>query len=108
MVLRAIIVIVLIVLTAYGLKEAWPLLSGPELMITSPQNGGTFDDGFIKISGTAVHTQTVSFNSNPLLTDQNGHFSTILTLPHGSSILTITATDRFGRSKTERRTVFVP
>jgi len=108
MVLRIIIAIVLVVLVGYGFKEAWPLLSGPELLLTSPQNGETFDDGFIKISGTAVHTQTVSLNSNPLVTDQNGHFSTTLTLPRGSSILTITATDRFGRSKTERRTVFVP
>lgn len=106
--LRTGIAIVLVLLLGYGLKEAWPLLSGPTLALSSPQNGESFQNSFITISGTAVHTQSVSLDGNPLLTDQNGHFSTTLTLPQGGAILTLTATDRFGRSRTIRRTVFVP
>ena len=108
MLLRSAIAIVLILIIGYGLKEAWPLLSGPRLALTSPENGGIFDNGFISISGTAVHTQSVSLDGGPLLTDPNGHFSETVVLPPGGAILTITATDRFGRTTTTRRDVFVP
>lgn len=108
MLIRALTALVLLVVCGYGLKEAIPFLSGPVVKIESPKNGESFHDGFIKISGLAVHTQSVTLDGSPVLTDQDGHFSTDLTLPRGGAILTLTATDRFGRSRTERRTVFVP
>ncbi len=112
MLLRTIIVVVLVLLLGYGAKEAWPLLRGPQLVITSPtqkvKNSELSDTGFITISGVATHTTGVSVNGASVLTDQQGHFSTTLTLPRGGAILAITAIDRFGRSVTEHRTVFVP
>ena len=108
MIVRVFTALVLTVVFLYGLHEAWPLISGPQLALSSPQNGESFDNGFINISGTAVHTKGVSLDGGPLLTDQNGHFETTLTLPRGGAILTVTATDRFGRTVTEQRTVFVP
>jgi hypothetical protein len=108
MTVRVLTAFLLLIVCLYGLHEAWPLISGPKLTLSSPQKGETFDDNFIKISGTALHTKSVTLDGGPLLTDQNGNFETTLTLPHGSAILTLTATDRFGRSVTEQRTVFVP
>ena len=108
MIIRVITALILILVIAYGAREAWPLISGPRLSISSPQNGESFYNGFIQISGTAIHTQSVSLDGGPLLTDPNGHFETTLTLPHGGAILTISATDRFGRAVAEQRTVFVP
>lgn len=108
MFIRIATVIVLLVVCGYGIKEAIPFLTGPTLSLESPKNGESFHNGFINISGTAIHTQSVSLDGGPLLTDQNGHFSTSLTLPRGGAILTLTATDRFGRTTTQRRTVFVP
>ena len=108
MLARASTAIVLLVVILYGLYEAWPLISGPELVIASPINGESFDNGYINISGTAVHTQNVILDGSPILTDPDGHFGTVLTLPHGSAILTLIATDRFGRSVAEQRTIFVP
>ena len=105
---RILTAIVLFIVVLYGLHEAWPLISGPQLSISSPQKGENFDTNFIKISGTAVHTKGVTLDGGPLLTDQNGHFETTLTLPHGGAILTLSATDRFGRTVEEQRTVYVP
>jgi hypothetical protein len=107
MVVRILTILLILVVLGYGLKEAWPLLSGPGLTITSPKNSEIFDNGFITILGTAVHTQSVSLDGGPLLIDQKGHFSETLVLPRGGAILTLTATDRFGRTVTERRTVYV-
>jgi hypothetical protein len=108
MVLRTLVLIVLILLLGYGFIKAWPLLSGPSLSISVPTNYTTSADGFITISGTANHTESVTLNGGPLLIDQQGHFEETLLLPQGGGILTVTATDRFGRSTTQRRTVFVP
>ncbi len=107
MTVRLLTVLVLIIVLGYGLREAVPLFIGPQITLSSPKNGGNFDNGFINISGTAVHTQGVRLNGNPIVTDQDGHFQTTLTLPRGGAILTLTATDRFGRTVNERRTVFV-
>jgi len=107
MLVRVLTVLVLLIVLGYGLKEAWPLLSGPQLAITSPKNSEIFHDGFITILGTAVHTQSVSLDGGPLLIDQAGHFSETLVLPAGGAILTLTATDRVGRTVTERRTIYV-
>ncbi len=130
MVLRALIIIILVLLVGYGVREAWPLISGPQLSVSivpatpslssvtstissstslaSTGNTVKIDTGFISISGTATHTTEVTVDGNTVLTDQKGDFATTLTLPKGGSIITITATDRFGRTVAERRTVFVP
>jgi hypothetical protein len=108
MITRSLTVLALLIVVGYGLWEAVPLLSGPRLSLTEPINSESFHTGLISISGTAVHTQKVTLDGGPLLTDPNGHFQTALTLPRGGAILTITATDRFGRSVTEHRAVFVP
>lgn len=99
---------ILALLLLYGAFEAWPLLSGPALSITSPKDFETVTDGRLTLSGTAKHTETLLFAGGTLLIDEEGNFETVLTLPSGGVILSLTATDRFGRSRTEQRTVFVP
>ena len=99
---------VLCVIALYGLIEAWPLLRGPELSITSPAENASFADGIVTVSGNAVRTVVLTLNGASILHEENGDFSSTLTLPRGSSILTLIATDRFGRRVSATRTVFVP
>ena len=106
--LRLGIGLVLLILIGYGGFKALPLLQGPELQITSPKEGETFTDGFVRVEGSALHTENLSLNGGTLLIDESGHFSTILVLPHGGAILSLTATDRFGKTETVRRMIFVP
>lgn len=108
MALRIGIAFLLTLLLIYGVVKALPLLTGPSIRIDSPVAYQAFSDGFVQIQGTARHTETLTLNDGPLLIDESGHFATSLVLPHGSAILSLTATDRFGRSRLERRTVFVP
>ncbi len=108
MIVRILTIAILLIVVGYGIKEAIPLIAGPSLSVSEPGNGESFHNGFITILGSTSHTQSVSLDGGPLVTDQNGNFKTSLTLPRGGAILTLTATDRFGRSVTERRTVFVP
>ncbi|HYF28899.1 MAG TPA: hypothetical protein VEA36_00855 [Candidatus Paceibacterota bacterium] len=105
---RPAIGIALALLALYGLAKAYPLLSGPSLTITSPAPYASVPDGFVAIEGTARRTETLTLNSAVLLIDEEGHFSTVLTLPPGDAILSLTARDRFGRSVRDVRTVHVP
>jgi uncharacterized protein YfaP (DUF2135 family) len=102
------IAVVLLLLVGYGLLEARHLLSGPSLSIDIPSNYTTFPDGFVTLSGTTNNTQTLIVNGGLLPIDEEGRFEKTLVLAQGGSILSLTATDRFGRSVTERRTIFIP
>ena len=99
---------VLIILGGYGCVEVWPLVNGPSLSIISPADNASFPGGIVDISGKAARAAILTLNGEPVLHDQDGGFSSTLTFPRGSSILTFVATDRFGRMQTATRTIFVP
>ncbi|HUY05285.1 MAG TPA: hypothetical protein VMV62_01035 [Candidatus Paceibacterota bacterium] len=105
---RSLIILVLTVLAGYGLVEAWPLIAGPSLSITTPRNGESFPGGIVNVAGTASRIAMLSLDGAPVLHDENGSFSPTLTFPHGASLLTFVAIDRFGRRITVTRSVFVP
>lgn len=104
--IRLIAAVALTILTGYGLVASRPLLSGPVIVITSPE-AVVSDDGAVLVQGQAIHTKTLWLNGAPLLMDESGNFATSLTLPSGGAVVSLTATDRFGREVTERRSVFV-
>ncbi|MDB5190113.1 MAG: hypothetical protein JWN49_439 [Parcubacteria group bacterium] len=97
--------ILLALIIGYGLVKAGPLLRGPVIRIDSIT---TADTGLTILSGTAIHTKTLTLNGGTLLIDENDAFSKSLTLPRGDVILSLTATDRFGREQTTRRDVIIP
>jgi len=102
---RLISLILLSLVLAYGFIKAVPLLRGPYITISTLSTNA---DGLTTLSGTAVHTQTLTMDGGTLLIDGDGHFSTSLMFPRGGVILKLTATDRFGRSRTLERTVVTP
>lgn len=100
--------IVLSILVVYGFIKALPLILGPDIRIDAPEDQMVATDGFMTISGTATHTKELTLNGAPFLIDENGRFSTTLLLPKGGAILTLSATDRFGRRTSIERSVYVP
>jgi hypothetical protein len=106
--LRALTFAALAILVCYGLVKALPLISGPRIVLSSPAEGQAFPDGSVEVKGTAVHTENLALNGAPLLIDEHGRFDTTLTLPRGGAILSLTATDRFGKTERMTRAIFVP
>jgi hypothetical protein len=105
--LRLAIAAVLAAVLAYGFFEARPLLLGPRITLDSPVEGYSSPDGTVTVSGTAYRSNALTLDGAPLLMDESGRFSAVLTLPSGGAILSLTATDRFGRTRTVERDVVV-
>lgn len=99
---------ILLMLAGYGLMEAWPLIAGPSLSISSPTNNAPFPGGIVSVRGKTGRTAQLTLDGAPILHEEDGDFSSTLTFPRGGSILTFVATDRFGRTVTVTRNIFVP
>lgn len=106
--LRGIAALILLILVLYGGFKAAPLVLGPSLSLSSPTEGGSYAGGLVPITGRAYHAEKLTLNGLPLLIDKQGQFDTALDLPQGSAILSMTVTDRFGRTHSYTRTVYVP
>ncbi|MDB5265307.1 MAG: hypothetical protein JWM39_20 [Parcubacteria group bacterium] len=104
--LRFVIAGVLLIIAIYGIFKAIPLLAGPEIRIDPI----TFDasQGFMTLSGEALHTETLTLDGGTLLIDEKGRFSKMLSLPHGGVTFTLKAHDRFGRSTSVTREIVAP
>ena len=104
---RTLMGIVLFTLFAYGLIEARALFVGPTLILDSPARGASYQDGIVTVTGRAGRAASLVVNGASVLPDQEGHFTSTLAFPRGGSILTVGATDRFGRHVTLTRTIYV-
>lgn len=105
---KYLLALVLFIGIAYGSVEAWPLIVGPVLRVDAPADHESFPGGVVTIRGTAKRVSALTLNGAPLRREEDGAFSATLAFPPGESILTLVATDRFGRRVTETRTIFVP
>lgn len=106
--MRPLLVGALLALLAYGFIEVRPLLLGPSLVLQSPSDGATYANGLVSVSGSALRASALTLDGAAVLPDQSGRFSSTLAMASGTSILTLVATDRFGRSVILTRTIYVP
>ncbi len=78
---------------------------GPEIAITSPERGLTFDnDGQILVTGTVFDNfggiQTFSVNGIPVTPDETGNWSFQVSSVHGLNPVVVTSTDKHDNSST--------
>lgn len=106
--LRYVIGILLLAALGYGLMEAWPLIRGPALTLDSPIESGVFPGGIVRVGGEVRRAARLTINGQATLYDQQGSFSSVFAFPRGGSILTVAVTDRFGRTVTATRSIYVP
>jgi len=92
----AVVLFVLAVLS-YGLFQARNLIQGPIITIHSPQNGTTVNNALVEISGEAKNISGITLNDQHIFVDEEGNFREQLLLSYGYTIMTIEASDRFGR-----------
>ncbi len=105
---RSVALLALLLVVLYGSYKALPLLKGPSILLTSPTENQAVSQNTVLISGVASRTENLMLNDSLLPIDAEGRFSKTLTIASGGAILSLTATDRFGKNVSVRRSVFIP
>lgn len=86
-------------LIAYSLFNSRIFISGPQITITSPQNGASIEENrLVEVSGEATHISYLSLNDRQIYTDENGFFEEDLLLNVGYNVIQLKAKDKFNRS----------
>ena len=93
--------IAILLLVGYGLFEGRRLLEGPRITITSPAPGSTIGTPTVLIEGVATNIAFLTINDKPSYTDESGRFRQLLAPPPGYTVVSVAATDRFGRRASE-------
>jgi hypothetical protein len=85
----------------YSLFQARFIILGPEIKISTPKNGASVPAGLVMIEGTAHNVAWITLDDRQIFTDEKGYWKEKLIASPGTSIITLKARDRFGRTKTK-------
>jgi hypothetical protein len=95
------IIVVGALLVGYAAFQAEALFLGPRLTIDSPLSGLSTSTSLVTIEGSASNISYLSLNGEKIFTDEQGYFKEKILLSYGYNIVTLSATDRFGRTVTK-------
>lgn len=90
-----------LVILGYSLFQAQKIFYGPQIQISSPENGHTYSQSLIAVSGTSQNITRLRLNEKEISKDEQGDFAEKLLLSYGYNIIKVEGWDRFGR-KTEK------
>ncbi|MDB5225576.1 MAG: hypothetical protein JWL87_528 [Candidatus Adlerbacteria bacterium] len=94
---RLLVGLAIALIAAYGLFEARRLITGPEVFIDSPASGSATSTSLITVTGRTRNISFLTINDKPYYTDEEGRFVYRYSPPVGYTVITVAATDRFGR-----------
>lgn len=98
--------IIAIIIIGYAGSRFWGFLEGPSINITSPENGATVESPLLFVNADTKYIAFITMNDRQIYIDENGRLSEQLLLQNGYNIISIKATDRFGRKVEKRLELF--
>jgi len=96
------IALLILVLIGYSIFQAQKLIRGPIIDVYTPENGVTYNQTLIEVTGRAQNIAYLNLDDRPIFTDKNGNFSEKLLLSPGYNIIKLDARDKF-KNYTEKR-----
>lgn len=88
----------LVCLFGYGVFEVWNYATGPQILVSSPNDGVAVSESLITITGQGKNTKEITLNDRPIVVDEGGNFSEKILLSYGYNVLDLEAKDRFGKT----------
>lgn len=88
-----------LIISGYALSKSLLFIEGPELTISSPSEGMVSKEELLPIVGEAKNIAFLSLNGRQIYTDEAGRLYDELLLFPGYNVITVSASDRFGRKK---------
>jgi len=102
LILRILLTTLILFILIFAGFKAKDLVLGPQIIITSPQNGALLTSPLITIEGKALRIAFITLNDRQIFVNEQGTIREQLLLQNGYTILSLKATDRFNR-KVEKR-----
>jgi hypothetical protein len=84
-----------IIALAYGGFRAYPLFTGPRIIIYSPLEGDYVASTTFQISGQVLRAREITLQGKPITIDTDGHFTETLVAQAPYTILVLVATDKY-------------
>lgn len=97
----SVVTVALILGIGYGYLTLEDFVKGPQIVLTAPEAGFVATTSVVSLRGHTVRTNALSLNGAIIPVDLKGDFSQKLLLAKGYNIMTLVASDRYGRSNTE-------
>jgi cytoskeletal protein RodZ len=98
-ILSVILGLAFIILTlGYIIWQLWSINKTPSLVVSEPQNNAVISGSATNVSGQTDPGTDVSVNGQSIFVDSKGGFKTQAALSPGPEEITITASNRFGKS----------
>jgi len=91
--------ILALIIIGYAISKSTLLIEGPLLKIDKPIEGETFTSPLLQIHGTAKNIAFLTLNGRQIYTNDSGNIYDELLLFSGYNVITVSARDRFGRSR---------
>lgn len=90
-----------LIILGYAYYRSRDLLNGIHLEINGLENGQSFEEGYIQISGKARKAKHLTLNGRELFLDDNWRFKEDLLLAPGYNLIALRTEDKFGKIKEE-------
>ena len=92
--------VITVLIIAYAIWRSLNYVRGPHIEIFAPTNGSTITTSSTIVHGQTARAENLTLNGRQIIVDQKGDFSETVALFPGQNILTLVATDQFGRNAT--------
>ena len=100
------IVLLFAVIIGYGIWISHDLLFGIRMTVSGISDGLAAKTALLDISGRAKHANDVTLDGRTVAIDQNGVWTDTIALLPGYNVVTIGATDKFGRTTAKSYRVY--
>jgi len=98
----SVIVLVALAIIGYAIWRSLDYARGPAIVISAPENGSTILSSTTDVIGRADRVNSLSVNGKAISLDERGNFKETLIVFPGLNLITIDASDQFGR-RTEKQ-----
>jgi hypothetical protein len=88
-------------IAGYALSRSLPYARGPAITVFQPVSGASTNARTVEVVGRAERVISVTLNGNQISIDEQGNFKETIGVFRGLNVITVQATDRFGRIGSE-------
>lgn len=100
------VILLVSVIVFYAYYQSRGILEGPQITLSTPEDGITVTEPLLKVFGTARHAKALTLDGRPIFIDLTGNFYQELLLLDGYNIIELTAKDAEGRERKKTLSVY--